>query len=296
MIGWGVRAARMTCLAACALLAASAPSAAQGNGHGNAYGHFKSTVSAPTAAAPAGSAQIPGTGVRNFGSWLDDASVMDPGTGYVSFGLGIWKTPVYREIDLPTVDSGYALNRRVQVGMSVPYYRASAPGGPVSHGFGDVYLNAKVQLRAPGAGRTGFGVIPMVEVLSVAPPAGGSRVQWALPASIERQGSNWRVMGTGGYFSRGAMFGAGAFERALSSRAWLTGSVSHSYSTHHDDLSAALGFKKARTDVSGGLTYAVTPVTSVYGSLGRTISGHDDNSATLIATAGVSFGVKPFRQ
>src|SRR6185436_7805322 len=106
MIAWGARAARMTCLAACGLLAASAPSAAQGNGHGNAYGHFKSTVSAPAAAAPAGSAQIPGTGVRNFGSWLDDASVMDPGTGYVSFGLGIWKTPVYREIDLPTVDSG----------------------------------------------------------------------------------------------------------------------------------------------------------------------------------------------
>jgi hypothetical protein len=155
-----------------------------------------------------------------------------------------------------------------------------------------VYLNAKMQLRAPAAGRTGFGLIPMIEVLSVAPPDGSSRVHWALPLSVERQGSGWRVMGTGGYFSRGALFGAGALEIELSKKAWLTGSLSHSYSTRQDDLSAALGLHKARTDVSGGLTFAVRPDIAVYGSLGRTISASDANSASLIASAGISFGLK----
>lgn len=283
---------RLIALATVALIAASGSAAAQGNGHGNAYGHFKSTVSASSSTPPpSNAASIPGTGVRNFGAWLDDASVLDPGDGFVSFGFGLFKTPVYREIDLPSVDSGFALNDRVQVGMTVPYYHANEPGAPMSRGFGDVYLNAKVQLRAPTARRLGFAVIPMIEVLSVAPPSGGGRVQWALPASVEHLGSGWRAMGTGGYFSRGALFGAGALEFELSKRAWATGSLSHSYSTRRDDLSTALGFHRARTDVAGGLTMALRPDVSVFGSLGRTISARDDNSATFIFSAGVSFGV-----
>jgi hypothetical protein len=252
------------------VLALCSPAAAQGNGHGNPNG----------------------TGVRNFGSWLDDASVLDPGSGFVSIGLGLWRSPVYSEVDLPTIDSGFAVTRRLQVGMTIPYYHASEAGIAAAHGFGDVYLNAKVQLRAPGAGQTGVSAIPMLEILNTAPLDGSSRVQWALPVSVERQMSGWRLMASGGYFSRGALFGAGALEFELSDRAWLTGSLSHSYSTHHDNLSAALGLHKARTDVSGGLTYALRPDIAVYGTLGRTISGQDVNSASLIASGGISFGLK----
>jgi hypothetical protein len=278
------------------LVVVSHTAAAQGNGHG--YGHYKNTAK-PTVESPevdSHGTPIAGTGVRNFGSWLDDATIQDPGQGYVSIGMSVVKMPGYRQVDFPSIDSGFAVNRRLQVGMSVPYYYVNAPGDPVSRGFGDVYLSAKYQLREPTSSRAGFALIPMVEVLSVAPPSGGSRVQWALPVSVERQFPHWRAMGTGGYFSRGALFGAGALEFALSKRAWATGSLSHSYSTRQDDLSNALGFQKSRTDVSGGLTYAVRPEIAVYGSLGRTISARDANSATLTASFGVSFGLKqPFR-
>ena len=283
---------------AIASLAIAAPAAAQGNGHGNAYGHYKSTVSSatPSPSSPANAPNIPGTGVRTFGTWLDDASVMDPGTGFVSFGFGLFKTPVYREIDFPSVDSGFAVNRRLQVGMTVPYFHANEVGGPLSRGFGEVYLNAKYQLRAPTHEKLGIGLIPMVEVLSVAPPSGGGRVQWALPVSVEKQASGWRVMGSGGYFSRGALFGAGALEVEVSKRAWATGSLSHSYSTRTDELGTALGLRRARTDLAGGLTYALRPDVAFYGSLGRTISARDANSATMIFAAGVSLGVtRPVR-
>ena len=285
---------RAILLAGAALAFGLAPAAAQGNGHGNAYGHYKGTVTSAGSAAH-GSA-VAGTGVRNFGSWLDDATVLDAGQGFVSFGVGVWKTPVYREIDVPAVDGGLALNDRVQLGMSLPYALTNEPGGPTARGFGDVYLDAKIQLRAPSESRTGFALIPMVEVLSVEPPSGGGRAHFALPVSVERQGSGWRVMGTGGFFSRGVVFGAGALEVALGGRSWLTGALSHSYSTRQDDLSAALGLRRARTDVSGGLAVAVAPAVSVYGSLGRSISARDSNSASLIASAGVSFGMtRPVR-
>jgi hypothetical protein len=277
-------------MAIAGLLAASGPVAAQGNGHGN--GHYHATVTSAASQGGSNSAPIPGTGVRNFGSWLDDASLQDPGRGFLTMGFGVFKTPAYREVDLPSIDSAFAVNRRLQVGMAVPYYYANAPGDPVGRGFGDVYLTAKYQLRAPTQHRTGYAVIPMVEVLSVPPPSGGSRVQWALPVSAERQFKGWRAMGTGGYFSRGALFGAGAVEARTSKRTWVTGSLSQSYSTHHDDLSTALGFHRSRTDVSGGVNYALRPDISVFGNLGRTISARDDNSASFILSAGVSFGLK----
>ena len=279
-------------ITACAAVMLSAqPAAAQGNGRGNAFGHYKSTVPAPAPATDATGAPIPGTGVRNFGSWLDDASVMEVGSGFVNVGFGVFKTPVYREVDLPMIDSGVAIHRRVQLGMSVPYYRGTVDGSPVGRGFGDVYLSAKVQLREPAPDRAGFGITPMIEVLSVAPD-GASRVNWALPASVELPRDGWRFYGTGGYFSRGAMFGSGAVEVELSERTWISGTISHSYSLKHDDLSAALGYKKARTDVSGGFAFAVRPDLAVYSSLGRTILARDSNSASVMFNAGVSLGFK----
>jgi hypothetical protein len=279
-------------LTAVAVVLCSA-STAMAQGRGNAFGHYKSTVtSASNPSSPIAESNIPGTGVRNFGSWLDDASVMETGTGFVSFGFGWFKTPVYREVDLPTIDSGVAIHRRVQVGMSVPYYRANVGGTPVTRGFGDMYLSAKIQLREPAPSRAGLSVIPIVEVLSVDPPDGSSRLRWALPASVEVQRTGWRFYGTGGYFSRGAIFGSGAVEIELSDRTWVNGAISQSYSLQHDDLSAALGLHKARTDVNGGVTFALRPEVAIYTSVGRTISARDDNSATMMFNAGLSLGFK----
>jgi len=283
---------RHVVFAACFLAAASPPASAQGNGHGNAFGHYKSTVAASSHdAAPAAATQS-GTGVRNFGSWLDDATVQDRGDGFVSLGFGVYKTPVYREIDFPSIDAGFGVSRRLQLGMSVPYYSVTVPGDPVaSRGFGDVYLTAKYQLREPTSKKTGVAIVPMAEVLSVTPVA-GSRVQWALPVSFERQFTNWRAMGSGGWFSRGSVFGAGAVEAEASRTTWITGGLSWSYSTHQDALSDALGFHRGRVDLTGGVTHALRSDMSVYANVGRTISARDDNSASLVFSAGVSFGLK----
>jgi hypothetical protein len=283
---------RHVVFAAFVLAAASPPASAQGNGHGNAFGHYKSTVAASSHdAAPAAATQS-GTGVRNFGSWLDDATVQDRGEGFVSLGFGVYKTPVYREIDFPSIDAGFGVSRRLQLGMSVPYYSVTVPGDPVaSRGFGDVYLTAKYQLREPTSKKTGVAVVPMAEVLSVTPVA-GSRVQWALPVSVERQFTNWRAMGTGGWFSRGSVFGAGAVEAEASRTTWITAGLSWSYSTHHDALSDALGFHRGRVDLTGGVTHALRSDMAVYANVGRTVSARDDNSASLVFSTGVSFGLK----
>jgi hypothetical protein len=272
------------------------PALAQGKG--NAFGHSKggrnsgpSAAGAPEVQGGAGSNDVVipgGTGVRNFGSWLDDASVASPGQGFATVSFGYWRTPSYREIDVPVIDGGVGLHRRVQVAMSVPWYHASQPGGPVARGMGDMYLSAKVQLRDPESHRAGFALVPAVEVLSTAPAPDESRVGWALPVAMEIRGNGWRTFASTGYFSRGSLFASGAVEVLLSDRAWVTGTISQSHSMKRDDLSGALGLVKTRTDVSGGAVYVLTSSLALFGTVGRTISKLDDNSSTLALSAGLS--------
>jgi hypothetical protein len=277
-------------LAGCPALAADA--AAQGNGH--AYGVYKhpqpaaSTSASGPSGAGADEIQIAGTGVRNFGSWLDDASMIAPGQGFMSLGFGLWKLPGYREFDFPTIDTSIGLHRRVQVGVSAPFYHANEPGGPTARGLGIMYLSSKFLLRDASTHPVGFSVTPTLEVLSSA-PADRSRISWALPVSLEVQRTGWRVYGSTGYFSRGALFASGAIERALSESAWVTGTISHSHSIDPDPLSAALGLAQTRTDVSGGAAVSITPKIAVFGSVGRTISKQDANSANLVLTGGLGF-------
>ncbi len=297
--------------AAAAILIAGAAASAWAQGKGNAYGRGRSgSPSAASAPAPSTSSsgsgdsadgvvfQPPGAGVRNFGVWLDDASMLSPGTGWTSVSFGYWRTPLFREVNVPMVDGGVGLARRVQVGFSVPVYHVNEPGGPVSRGVGDLYLNAKIQLRDPSASPrgVGFAIVPVLEVLRFQPYPDEGRVQWALPGTIEVQRQGWRAFGSAGYFSRGALFAGAGLETAVSDKLWLVGTITQSHSTRSDELSSALGLVQTRTDVSGGATVAVTPNVAVFGSVGRTISRQDLNSTTFFVTTGVSYSFEAFRK
>lgn len=293
---------RFVCWAAAVALGAAAAVPAAAQGRGNAYGRGRdkspSAASAPSSSADSTTVagDVPffvpsGAGIRNFGAWLDDASLLEPGTAWTSMSLGFWKTPFVNEIDVPMVDGGFGLNRRMQVGFSVPVYHVNEPGGPVTRGLGDLYMSAKIQLRDPASSTNGvgFAVIPVLEVLHFQPGPEESRVQWALPGSIEVRRDGWRMFGSVGYFSRGALFAAAAAELAVSERAWLVGTISQSHSIDPDDYSASLGLAQTRTDVSGGLTVMATPNVAVFGSVGRTISRQDFTSTRVAVTAGLSY-------
>ena len=288
---------RFACLVTVAVLASPALAAAQGN---SAFGHShngsrvtapSSTTSSSPSSSGSGTSEGPsyGVDVRNFATWLDDASVVGAGSGFVTLGFAYWRGPEFREFDLPMVESGVAIHQRVQVGMSFPYYYAGQPGGPVAKGLGNVYMTTKVQLRDPSSHPVGWAVTPMLEVLDSAPLTGGSRVNWALPANVEFRREGWRAFGSGGYFSRGALFASGAIEAALSDRAWLMASLSQSYSTKADALTAALALPRGQTDLTGGLTVALNPMVAVYGTVGHTISNREMNAGTLNLAGGVSF-------
>jgi hypothetical protein len=278
-------------LALACIIASVLPVAAQGNGHGHAYGLLKSAAPTPSSGGAAQVQPAVAGGVRNFGSWLDDASIMTPGSGSLTMSFAWFRAPAYHEFDAPIGDGAIGLTSRVQFGFSVPYYHVNAPGGPVVRGIGDLYLTSKVQLLEPSAQHNGFGlaVVPIVTVLSGEADIERRRVSWGAPIAMELQKDGWRVFGTAGYFSQGSIFASGALEVQASQRLTITGTLTQSHSTIDDPPGMTLVLNRTRTDVSGSGTWMMRPGLAFFGSVGRTISQQDANAASLVLSGGVSF-------
>lgn len=237
--------------------------------------------------------EIPGTGIRQFGVWLEDATLSPAGRGWASFGIGYTSAPFGHQWDAPSMDAGVGLLPRVQVGVTAPFTKISYTDGTTDRGLGDVYLAVKLGILDPAAeGRTfGLAVTPMVEFLSAGSvPEGGSRTNWALPLALEKRFERFRTYGTVGYFSRGAVFASGAFEVPLSEKVTATATLTHTRSLEDDPLSDAQDLSATRWDLSGGAAYFFTPQVTLYGSIGRTISNVDANASSLSVAAGMSFG------
>jgi hypothetical protein len=267
---------------------------AQGNSAGQGNAHQGGI----TAGAAVGATPLPGsgTGTRTFGVWLDDASVAAPGGGWATFAVASYNTDLFHEVDVPVADAGIGFTRRVQAGFSVPIYSLTPAGGAPVHGVGDVYVHGKIQLRDPEWSLDGIGyaVVPIVEVTRT-PAAGESKVNWAVPVAIEARHARWRWYASGGYFSRGSLFGAAAIERPLTSRLTLTGTLSDSFATKTLPGDPT-NLPRTRADLSGGASYSMNASWIVFGSIGRTISAHEGTSTNLAISGGVSLNLAAPRQ
>src|SRR4029078_5357620 len=104
------------------LVASVVSVAAQGNGHGHAYGLLKSSAPTPSSGGAAQVQPDVAGGGRNFGSWLDDASIMTPGSGSLTVSMAWFRSPAYHEFDAPIGDGGIGLTSKVPFGVNVRSY------------------------------------------------------------------------------------------------------------------------------------------------------------------------------
>jgi hypothetical protein len=276
------RTARSAASAALLLLVVASPAFAQGRGRGLGKN--------PAAPAPV---TIPGTGIRQFGVWLDDATVSPAGQGWATFSVGYTRAPFGNQWDAPSVDAGIGMAQRFQIAISAPMSRVDYNDGTTTRSVGDVYGAVKIALFDPTAKGRSFGlaVVPVVEFLSPdSVQEGAGRVFWALPVAVEKRFEKFRTYGTVGYFSRGSAFAAGAFEMPLNEKITVTATLSHARSVKDDALSDALDLAPSRWDASGGAVYFFNPRATFFASLGRTLSRIDANASSLSVSAGVSFG------
>ena len=261
------------------------PQMAEAQGQGRGRPKTPQTSSGTDDGTGSGSGTLSTSQFRQFGVWLDDATTRAKGGGSAGIGFGYWRGAGASLVDVPVLDGSYAVHDRLTIGASVPFYRSEFEG-TTSRGVDDVYLSGKIVLIDPALkdARFGVAVIPVLEILS--PGFYDDRVHWALPVSAEFRASPLRFYGSTGYFSRGALFGAGAVEWTSETGTSLTFSLTHSAPTAEDTT----GLTGGRSDMSVAVGRAITDAASVYVGVGRTLSSPDDDNKTSLAlSGGISF-------
>jgi hypothetical protein len=259
----------------------------QAQGKSGGKGHKSSppsSIALPIPAAGSGSGASPL-------AWLDDASLLAPGSMSLTLSAVRWSGTDLAETDFPVLNAAVGLTPRVQIGVSIPRVIGSGDtAGPVG-GFGTSYLSGKIALLS-GASGVKVAVSPMIEILGEgavqALPVGESRLQFGLPVSLELSQGPARVFASTGVFSRGAWFAGGGAGVQASPRVGVSASFTRSWAT-----ADVAGVTHDRRELSAGVAYSATPRLAVYGSLGRTIATTDEDGAGTTLAAGVSFLFAP---
>jgi len=266
---------------------------AQGKGRPKAPRGSSPTTTTPTSPSASSStsttsAAVPISTYRQFGAWLDDASAAGAGEGYTSIGVGHWRMLGSTQTNLPMLGVGVGVTDRMQVGASVPFYRASYEGGSAS-GMDDVYLSAKYTLVDPTLTLSEFGlaISPTMEVLSAGSP--GGRVHFAVPVSVELRRQPFRVYGSAGLFTRGSFFSGAALEWSAPGGMALTGSLTQSYSLKDDAVLDSIGIGSQRTDVSFGVAYPLGTMAATFVNVGRSLTSVEEGGTSLALSGGISF-------
>lgn len=275
------------CLAASVIvmLAVAVPASAQGRS-----GNHRPTSPAQSALPQSHATVAATTGAVPF-AWIDDASMLDPGSVALAISVFHWQGTNVSELDVPVVSVSVGAARRFQIGASIPHVvDSSDTGGPVG-GLGTTYISGKIGLLTGDTVK--LAVAPTLQVLgegaltSFAP--GERRTQFGVPVSIEGDSGIVRVFASGGGFSPGIWFAGGGAGVQATSHVSVSGSFSRAWA----NASASTLTTSSRQELSGTMAYSPTSQVSLFASVGRTVNTTDENGAGTTVSGGVVFVIAP---
>jgi hypothetical protein len=226
-------------------------------------------------------------------AWLDDATLMTPGTVWVGLSLVRWQGGGLSEVSVPVFDAAVGLTPRVQVAASVPRTLDNTEQGGAPGGFGTTFISTKIGLLQDDRARVRVAVAPTIEILTLSAlqGSGGGRLQWGLPVSVETTAGRGRVYGSAGFFSRGVRYAGAGAGLHLDRRVAASASFSRAWSsTASPDPSVP---SAVRNEIGGGVSYSFTPNVGVFGSIGRTVATPAEYGAGTSLGLGMSIAFSP---
>jgi hypothetical protein len=268
-------------------LAASTTALAQGNSQKKKTAPPSRNELAP--AAPAAPSSTSATPL----AWVDDASLLAPGQVAISVSAMRWQGGDAGEVDVPIVDAAFGLASRVQLSVSVPRVVGGADPSGAAGGVGTSFFSTKIAVYEDAAHGFKMSAAPTLQLLgagvveSFGVPQ--SRVRWGLPVSAELSRGTTRLYGGGGYFSPGLWFSGVAAGFGINAK--TNASIGVSRAWRRTDVVDTPLSDRDRKEISGGVSYAVHPRISVFGSIGRTFATRDENGAGTSISGGVSIFV-----
>ena len=277
---------RLAAIVALVVSLAVSPAWAQGksgktpgasHGHQPGGGNGPKTPSAPT----------PSPATASFTSWIDDATLLGPGTAWVALSAGEWNSPAGRAIEAPVIAAIAGIAPHLGVGAGLPVDTFRDTTGATSTGVGDVSMFAKIGVVDPSSHAVGVAVSPVLQISTPSDSTGGRQASWALPVSVEVRGAHSRVYGSGGYFSSGSVFATGAVELRPAPRIAFTGLLGHTYAVQSSTVPT--GESRHRTDISGSVAIVLSRRAVAFASIGHAFSGNATADGGPWIAAGLAF-------
>jgi hypothetical protein len=289
------------------VVALAAPSFAQGTGQGGGQqgrgqqgrgqqgkgpqGKGQGAPPSRNQLAPVASAEVPVSIATTPIAWVDDATLLAPGTVALSVSAVRWSGVDVSEVDAPIVSAAMGLTPRVQLGASVPRTIGSSDPTGAAGGVGTSVFGAKVQVFSAANAGVKLAATPTLLVLGegVAAALGPNegRARWGLPVSAEVDRGALRLYGGGGYFSPGLWFTGAAFAVQAAPKLIVNAGVSRAWRTADQGVDIALS-DRDRKEVTGGAAYVLASHLVAFGSIGRTFATLDENGAGTTLSGGVS--------
>jgi hypothetical protein len=272
-------------------LAIAVPSYAQGKGGGKPPGKgptrppSASPVSTPTiSSGSVGSGDETMVAMTTPFAWMDDASVLAPGSVWLGVSMVRWQGSGLSQTTVPVLDAAMGLTSRVQIGASVPR---------VTGGFGTTFLGAKIAILNDDAHALKLSVGPTLEILDRATMdtavAGQSRVLWGLPVSAQVDHGISRIYASSGYFAPGIWYAGAGIGMPVADRMGVSVSFSHAWATSQESSAPVPRVAgPRRNEISGGASYDLKSNVAVFGSLGRTIGIAAEDGAGTTLSFGLS--------
>lgn len=263
-------------------LAIAVPSHAQGKGGGKKPG--KGPTQPPGTSALSDLGADPDVATTTPFAWLDDASVMAPGSVWVGVSMVRWQGSGLSQTIAPVVDAALGLTPRVQLGASVPR---------VAGGLGTTFFSAKIAVLNDDEGSLKVAVGPTLEILDGA-PVGQRRAQWGFPVSVQFDRESARIYGSSGYFSPGIWYAGAGLGSPVGDRVGVSMSFSHAWATSPAPAAGIPGVAgPRRNEISGGASYDLKPNIAVFGSISRTIGLAAQDGAGTTFGFGLSLSTAP---
>jgi len=277
---------RLVAAAVALTLAAASSAFAQGKSpeHKKASPPSRSQLPSP-AISPSSS----GTGTPF--AWIDDASLITPGTAMIAVSVLRWQGTDVSEVDAPVIDAAIGLGRRAQLTAMVPRVVGSVDTSGAVGGVGTSYFSAKIVAAESADSRTRLAIAPTIELLGdgvlQSAGTGESRAHFGLPVSAQVAAGPARVYASAGYFTRGIWFAGGGVGARAGDRTFVSVGYSRSWRRDDSGLDTPLA-DRARNEVTGALSYALTPSVGLFGSIGQTFNTIDENGAGTTVGGGIS--------
>jgi hypothetical protein len=260
-----------------------------GNGPANGNPHQTAPPSSSPLPAPASAPVIvSATPV----AWLDDATLVPPGSVLLTVSAMKWSGTDLSEVDLPIVEGAFGITPRLQIGATVPHVVGNdvTNAGPEG-GLGTSYFSTKIALPTGDRGLK-VAVAPMLQVLgesatqTLAPDQ--SRSKFGLPINAEVSHGAARVFGSAGFFSGGTWFWGAGIGMQVAPRLGISTAITRAWAANE-----VVGLVADRRELSGGLSYLVGPRAAVFGSIGTTVATAAENGAGVTVSMGLTMMFSP---